>query len=93
MNRIKYLLVLIVSGALIALTDSCLKSAADAIERGTVTDFEGNVYPIVKIGTQWGRAENLRVTKYNNVEQIGTTTPFSLSITGCISNKYHWSYL
>jgi uncharacterized protein (TIGR02145 family) len=93
MNRIKYLLVLIVSGALIALTDSCSKPASDPIERGTVTDFEGNVYPTVKIGTQWWMAENLRATKYNNGDQIGTTTPFSLSITGSTSPKYHWSYL
>ena len=37
---------------------------------GTVTDIDGNVYPIVQIGEQWWLAENLRVTHYRNGDPI-----------------------
>ena len=36
----------------------------------TVTDIDGNVYPIVQIGDQWWMAENLRVTHYRNGDPI-----------------------
>ncbi len=40
----------------------------------TVTDIDGNVYPVVQIGNQCWMAENLRTTRYQNGQPIPNVT-------------------
>ena len=57
-----------------------------------VTDFDGNVYEVVKIATQVWMAENLKSLSYRNGDPIGTTTPARLDISAESTPKYQWSY-
>jgi len=75
-------------GAGILFTNSCEKDA----ESDAVTDSDGNVYKTVSIGTQTWLAENLKTTRYQNGDLIGTTDPVTLDITNETSPKYQWYY-
>jgi uncharacterized protein (TIGR02145 family) len=50
---------------------SCKKDDnALAIETGTVTDTDGNIYKTVKIGSTWWMPENLKTKRYNTGDSI-----------------------
>src|ERR1035437_9826192 len=57
-----------------------------------VNDIDGNIYDVVRIGSQIFMAENLKTTKYDNGDLIGTTTPATLDISGETTPKYQWAY-
>jgi len=56
----------------------------------TVTDIDGNVYRIVKIGDQWWMAEDLRVTHYRNGDAIPKVIDYSA--WGALSTGAYWYY-
>lgn len=59
---------------LLLLLFSCKKNEpADGVS-GTVTDVDGNTYQVVKIGSQYWTATNLKVTHYRNGDAITLTT-------------------
>jgi uncharacterized protein (TIGR02145 family) len=79
----------IVIGLILIFTYSCKKDEDSSIK---ITDVEGNVYKTVTIGIQVWMAENLRTTKYNNGDSIGTTVPVTLDIFFEPTPKYQWAY-
>jgi uncharacterized protein (TIGR02145 family) len=62
----------------------------DMIFATIFTDVEGNKYNIKIIGSQIWMQENLKTTRYNNGDLIGTTPFESDDMTGAISPKYQW---
>ena len=48
--------------------------ASFTLQAQTVTDIDGNTYPVINIGTQAWMAENLRSTRYQNGDTIPNVT-------------------
>ena len=84
----RYWLYPLIMGIVLLLTNSCKKEGESEI----VTDSDGNVYNTVTIGTQTWMAENLKTTRYQNDDLIGTTTPATLDISNQTTPKYQWAY-
>ncbi|MGA2407890.1 MAG: fibrobacter succinogenes major paralogous domain-containing protein [Bacteroidales bacterium] len=83
---------IIIMGIVLILMSSCKKTDDNKNSSGNITDQDGNVYTSVIIGTQTWIDENLKTTKYNNGDIIGTTTPATLDISNEITPKYQWAY-
>ena len=62
----------------------------DVPDCGKVLDVDGNTYNTVSIGVQCWMRENLKTTRYNNGDLIGTTTTPTSSIVGEDLPKYEW---
>ena len=46
------------------------KDTGIALEYGTVTDIDGNVYNTIKINNRWWMAENLKTKRYRNGDSV-----------------------
>jgi uncharacterized protein (TIGR02145 family) len=57
-----------------------------------VNDIDGNYYPGVQVGSQIWFFYDLRTTRYQNGDSIGTTRPAILDISEVPIHGYQWSY-
>jgi uncharacterized protein (TIGR02145 family) len=93
----KLSVLLLFIGSIAFYTSGCKKTdknnSTTTGEVGTVTDFEGNVYPTKKYGDQWWMTDNLKSTFYSNGDPIGTTIPYNVSIASDTLPKYEWSFI
>jgi len=68
---------LMIAGVLLLFSYGCKKDKNSTTVPATVTDYDGNVYNTVTIGTQSWLVENLKVTHYRNGDAIPNVTSAS----------------
>lgn len=66
------------------------RSVVTELINNSVTDIDGNVYPIIQIGDQFWMGENLRASRYNNGEIITKGTGMSSLGTRDEEGLYTW---
>ena len=86
---IRCLYTLYITGLVFMLT---IDNASGQKKPETITDIDGNIYKIVKVGEQWWMASNLKTTRYSNGDLIGTTTLDTLDISETSTPKFQWVY-
>jgi uncharacterized protein (TIGR02145 family) len=59
---------------------------------GTMTDIDGTIYRTLEIGAQEWMAENLKVKRYKNGDNINTTKTPSKDLIKENDPKYQWAY-
>ena len=64
-------------------------SVSQSFTYNTLTDIDGNIYPLVEIGSQIWMAENLKVTTLNDGTPINLFTKDSIRMNGDVPN-YCW---
>ena len=62
------------------------------ISDSEVRDIDGNIYQTIQIGDQIWMKENLKVTHYNNGDEIETLTPDTVNLGSYIQPKFQWVY-
>lgn len=86
---IRCLYTLCITGLVFMLT---IDNASGQKKPETISDIDGNIYKIVKVGDQWWMASNLKTTRYSNGDIIGTTTLDTLDISETSTPKFQWVY-
>jgi len=61
--------------------------------KDSVADIDGNYYYTTDLGSREWLGSNLRVTRYNNGDPVGTTDPSFVNIEAEAEPKYQWAYL
>jgi len=87
-----WLFPLMIAGVLLLFSYGCKKDKNSTTVPATVTDYDGNVYNTITIGTQSWLVENLKVTHYRNgdaIPNVSTASSWGALTTGaycCYNN-------
>lgn len=70
MNKITKSFIALMCCTSVILTSSCTRTETQ--DPTSVTDIDGNVYPVIRVGNALWMGENLRTTRYNDGTAIST---------------------